>query len=349
MGRPKKKIIQKYNYYDAEGKRRCKTFTAYGDKELALKVAEFEMTLPKEGVPSMTILAAVNAYIDGKAPVLSPSTVRSYKGIVSARIENDKIASLYTRSLTLQDVQDWINREVMDNLSPKTVKDHTALLRSATKPYTFFDWDKLTLPQPKKYQGHTPNDDEIKTLIEYTRKQSDPTLYRAILLTTFGPLRRSEVCAITDKDIKGNDITIDKAVVRSDTGAWITKSTKTMDSTRTITYPDFVIKELKGITGRIVQCNPDALARRFERAVKFAKLPHIRFHDLRHYGASIMMYLVSQHTIESRGGWSTNSPVLRKIYQNTLKDKEREETEKINEYFKKFEAKAEANTSKTTV
>lgn len=338
----KKNAHYKYNYYDADGKRHCKTFTA-STRAKARQLSEEwedEYLNGKKRVP-MTVLCALNAYIDGKAPVLSPSTVRSYRGVVSARIEGRPIADIDVSDLTLSDVQKWVNSEVTDDLSPKSVKDHFSLLRSATKQMTRrLDWDAVALPQPRRFQGHTPTDAEIRQLLDYTRQQSDPTLYRAILLTAFGPLRRSEVCALTNKDIRGNAVTIDKALVRNDAGGWEIKTTKTIDSTRVIIYPDFVIRELSGISDRIVSCNPDALARRFERALKFAKLPHFRFHDLRHYGASIMMYMdgVSQRTIENRGGWSRNSPILRRIYQNTLADKERAETDKINAYFSQFEA-----------
>lgn len=338
----KKNAHYKYNYYDADGKRHCKTFTAPTKAKARQLSEEWEDEyLNGDKRVSMTVLNALNAYIDGKAPVLSPSTVRSYRGVASARFEGRPIADIDVSDLTLSDVQKWVNSEVTDDLSPKSVKDHFSLLRSATKPMTHrIDWDAIALPQQRKFQGHTPTDAEIRQLLDYTRRQSDPTLYRAILLTAFGPLRRSEVCALTNKDIRGNAVTIDKALVRNDAGGWEIKTTKTIDSTRVIIYPDFVIRELSGISDRIVSCNPDALARRFERALKFAKLPHFRFHDLRHYGASIMMYMdgVSQRTIENRGGWSRNSPILRRIYQNTLADKEKAETEKINSYFSQFEA-----------
>jgi hypothetical protein len=50
-----------------------------------------------------------------------------------------------------------------------------------------------------------------------------------------------------------------------------------------------------------------------------------------------MMYLgISQKTIESRGGWSTNSPVLKRIYQNQIDAEMQKETNKVLEHFSKF-------------
>ena len=339
----RKSATFKYNYYDETGRRRCKTFSAPTRAAARRLAEEWEDEHLRGGNHApMTIVAALNAFIDGKAPVLSPTTVRSYRGIVSSRFDGTELGDLEVSRLTLSDAQKWVNSGVVKGLSPKTVKDHLALFKSATKGLVRFNWDDVAIPQQRRFVGHTPTDDEIQTLLAYTRGQSDPTLYRAILLTAFGPLRRSETCAIRPEDIHGNAVTIDKAMVKDDSGSWVIKTTKTADSTRTIVYPDFVIREIANAEGPyVINCNPDALARRFERALRFAKLPHFRFHDLRHYGASIMMYMggISQRTIENRGGWSRNSPVLRQIYQNTLADKEAAETEKINLYFSQFEVK----------
>lgn len=317
----------KLNYYDETGKRRGKTFTARTKTLAHEKAEEWVKSNLKGNKRSSTVSQDILRYINEREPVLSPSTVRSYKGVLGI-IENQPIGDIITASLTLSDVQKWVNTMVMDNLSPKTVKDRYMLLKSATK----CDLD-VVLPQQKRYIGHTPTDEEIKKLIEYTKGQSDKTLYRAILLTAFGPLRRSETCAITDQDINGNQITINKALVQDEDGAWVIKTTKTVGSTRVITYPQTVIEALKGVEGRIVDCNPNALVRRFERALKFAKLPHFRFHDLRVYGASSMHSLnVPDIYVMQRGGWSTDY-VMRQVYFRAMSDEQQRQNEIINDHF----------------
>jgi len=336
-----KNVTYKFNYYDAEGKRRGKTFSA-PTRAKARRLAEEWQDEYLNGTQavSMTVLGALNAYIESKAPVLSPSSVRSYKALVKHRFTDAPIGGVEISRLTLSDVQEYVNSEQLDNLSPKTIKDHYCLLRAAVEAQKKYNWfDNVALPQLVKYQAHVPTDAEIKTLIDYTRGQADPTLYRAILLTAFAPLRRSEVCCIMDTDISGNKVTINKAMVKDDSEAWVIKTTKTVESTRTIIYPQFVIDEIKDIKGRIINCNPDALARRFERALKFAKLPHMRFHDLRVYGASIIHSLgISNVYLRQRGGWSTDS-VMQRVYIHAMEDINRVETEKINNHFSQFEAK----------
>lgn len=322
----------KLNYYDETGRRRGKTFTAR-TKTLAHEKAEEWIKYNLTGKrASMTVSKYILKYIQDREPVLSPSTVRSYKGVLRI-IETQPIGDILTPSLTLTDVQRWVNSMVMDNLSPKTVKGRYTLLKSALSGQCDIDFNDVVLPQQKKYIGHTPTDEEIKKLIEYTKKQQDPTLYRSILLSAFGLLRRSETCALTSDDIKGNQITINKALVQNEAGEWVIKPTKTVESTRVITYPDFVIDALKGVDGRIIDCNPNALVRRFERALKFAKLPKFRYHDLRHYGASIMHSLgVPDIYIMQRGGWSTDY-VMKRIYINSLSDEQKRQTEIVNKHF----------------
>ena len=62
----------------------------------------------------------------------------------------------------------------------------------------------------------------------------------------------------------------------------------------------------------------------FKRVLKNNNLPDMRFHDLRHYQASILHALgVPDKYIMQRGGWTTDS-TLKNIYQHTMADKQKE-------------------------
>lgn len=326
----------KLNYYDADGRRRGKTFTAR-TKTLARDLAREWLNIyqNKKG-PFMTLSEALDAFLNAKRAVLSPATLRSYEGMRKNHFHSIEKMDIY--ELRNADVQMWISDLVDAGLKPKTVRNCygflTAVLAMQDESIRF----NVKLPQKRPVDYYCPNDSDISILLEQIKRDGDSELLRAVLLAAFGPCRRSEVCAMTSDDIHGNIVTINKAVVKDSNGKWIVKPPKTSDSVRRIDYPDFVIKACAGINGPIIPHTPDYIGDKFRKTLKAAKLPHFRFHDLRHYGASIMAYMVSQSTIERRGGWHANSPVLKRVYQHAIEEKERQENEKINAYFEKFEA-----------
>ena len=109
-------------------------------------------------------------------------------------------------------------------------------------------------------------------------------------------------------------------MVRVSRGEWTIKTTKTVSSTREIIMPQFVINMLPH-TGKLVDVGaPDNISNRFARAIKKLKLENIRFHDLRHYAASIMHALnVPDQYIMQRGGWSSDK-TLKQVYRGTIND-----------------------------
>lgn len=327
-----KKIIQKIAYYDAEGKRRGKTFTASSTAEMAVKIAEWKSTCLIEKKPFMAVQDAVARYIDLKAATLSPSTVASYKDILRVHIKDTSIADLDAEKLSDSDVQLWVSDLAREGLSVKTIKNCYSLLRAAEKMFFKKNFD-VTTGQQTQPDLYCPSNDDIKKLLEWIRAHKRYDLERAVLLAAFGPMRRGEICALTDQDINGTVITVNKAVVRNENGGWELKAPKTLSSYRSLDMPGFVIDKLKGIDGKLIAYTPHSLGEAFREAVREAGLPHFRFHDLRHYAASIMNYNgISDKTIQARGGWATPH-VMKRIYQNKIDKETQRETDKINRYF----------------
>ena len=348
MTTKKKSARFTYNYYDETGRRRTKTFTA-DTKGAARRLSEaWEDEHLVDGKPAVSVSEALQRYIDAKRGVLSPSTIRLYESMQKKRFKS--IEDVAIRRLTKTVVQTWISELSASGLEPKSVRNYYGLLTAAVAMQDDTIRIHAQLPQPKKFESYCPSDADINALITQIQRNGDGELLRAVLLAAFGPCRRSEVCALTSDDIHGTTVYIRRAVVKDQNGSWVLKYPKTKDSYRKIVYPSFVTDLCKGIQGNIIQSTPDSIGDKFRDTLKQAGIRHFRFHDLRHYGASIMMYMgVSQRTIESRGGWSPNSPVLKRVYQNTIEEKERAENEKINQYFSRFEVNFEVKDAESTV
>lgn len=328
---PDKRIVKKKAYYDSDGKRRVKTFTAYSEDEMHDKISEWNHNRVKQKNGSMTVLGAVDGYIKLRESVLSPVTIKQYYSIRNTHIENDSIASMDIYDITQVHMQAWVN-SLAGKVSPKTVRNCYGFLRSAISMYRRLDFDSVRLPQPVRYQANTPGDAEVQAFIKYI-KDKDRNLYLSVLLAAFGPCRRSELCALDGSDVKGNRVTIHRAKVPAYGGGWAIKETpKTDASNRTIIFPDAVANELKGISGPIITCSPAHITKAFKKEWKHAGLPECRFHDLRHYCVSILHAIgIPDRYLMERGGWS--SDVMKRIYRDALDEEKKKQTAAINEHF----------------
>ncbi len=138
---------------------------------------------------------------------------------------------------------------------------------------------KVTLPAKKKAELYCPSDDDVRKLLNHIKGTE---LEIAVLLAAFGPLRRGEICALTDNDVHGNTIDVSRSMVKGADHEWYVKQPKTYGSYRSVEFPDFVIDKIKNIKGPLVKSNPDYITHRFGRVLKTIDIPHFRFHDLRH-------------------------------------------------------------------
>ncbi|MDE6601615.1 MAG: hypothetical protein K2K90_05540 [Lachnospiraceae bacterium] len=67
-----------------------------------------------------------------------------------------------------------------------------------------------------------------------------------------------------------------------------------------------------------------------------ANIEHFRFHDLRHYSASIRHALgIPDAYIMQEGGWKTDT-VLKSVYRHTMSDRQKEMADRANDHFSKL-------------
>lgn len=319
--------IRVYHYTDDKGKIHNKRFTADSKKEVTALAIEFQMNRDRMARKDITVAEAVESYIAQREPVLSPSTVRAYRAY--ARNQLEMIAPVRINSLSDDTLQYWINHLAADH-SPKYVTNvYNMVLASVRSFRRNFD-PEIKLPAKKKPELHTPTSADVEKLLQASKGTE---LHKAILLSAVGTLRRGEIAALDATDLVGNTLTIRSAVAIDSSRKRIRKSPKTYNSYRTVIIPSFVADEIRKEEGPLVDMDIEHISSSFYKLVRKLGLPPIRFHDLRHYSASIMhaLGIPDQYIIE-RGGWSGDG-VMKRIYRNTLDDQTKINNDRTNEYF----------------
>ena len=320
--------IQVYSHKE-NGKRKYISFTAPTKVEVNKMAADFQADKAVDKRPQdITVGQALKRYIDKRSNVLSPSSVRQYKSNLKyyKSIENIRIASL-----TCDNLQDLVN-ELSVGRNAKTVKDIYTLLMSAIHTYSDRSFKNVTLSEAKAPTYHLPTDNDINNLLS----KASPTLRLAILLASVGTLRRGEICALTYGDILHdfNAVYVNKNMVLGEDGWVLRDNTKTPASTRRVELPKHIIDMLgNGDPDELIlKVMPSTITSEFDELRDSLGL-QCRFHDLRHYAASILHAIgVPDAYIMERGGWGSDT-VLKRVYRNALSDKRIQFTNKANEYF----------------
>ena len=310
------------------GKLVKKSFTSEKKKQAEYMAAEWQIEIEEENaVENITLEQAYDKYIKMKNAVLSPSTIRGYEAL--KRNTFSEIMNFPILKITQSMIQIEVNKLAVDS-SPKYVRNAYGLLNAVLKTFRIDINLNITMPQKKKPELYIPDDNDIKTLLNSVKGQR---IEIPILLAAFGPMRRSEICALTSDDINGNIITVNKSMVMGDDKEWHIKAPKTFSSYRHIEYPDFVIERLQGIKGNLTDMTPSAITDAFQKILKKNNLPSFRFHDLRHYAVSTLHSInVPDKYIMARGGWATNH-TMNNVYNHILQSKKDELSQKITSHF----------------
>lgn len=269
---------------------------------------------------------ALESYIADREPVLSPATIREYR----RNIKNyNDIKNIVLDQLSQEQIQTHINHFAA-NHSPKSVRDHHGIISAVMKVYRPEFALNTVLPQKKKPNLYIPSDKDIAAIVK-TAAGTDMEL--PILLAAFGPMRRGEICALTSDNISGNRVHVCRNMVLNSNKEFIIKQPKSYAGDRYIDYPDFVAEKFHNIKGNITQLNPNMITSRFNHVLINSGVPHFRFHDLRHYCASIMHAIgVPDAYIMERGGWGNDS-TLKEVYRHAMDEKSKEMSNKANSYF----------------
>lgn len=195
--------------------------------------------------------------------------------------------------------------------------------------------------------------------LNYTSLLQDEYCHIAYVLAIFTGMRRGEVLGLrwTDINFDKKLLQVVQTVYRTNGQKPSIQTPKTANSTRPITLPDNVIDELKAhkakqnqlrlLYGSAYQDNglvcpnpngapmdPRLLFGHFKKCAKAVGLPDIRFHDLRHTHATIMLQLGEHPKVVSERLGHSNINITLNTYSHVLPTMQEDAARRLFEAFK---------------
>ena len=342
---------------DANGKRKRQYLYDTNKGRLKLKIAELESSLSKNAfvIPSKTLYNDfVDVWFDTIKPTVDEATAQMY-GYNIDKIKN------YFAGYKLQDIKPLnisaFYAEMLKTLKKNTVRKIHALVKKSfekaliNRLIHFNPAIGVDVPNKEKYQIADINTDNFNKLVDATKN----TFWEMpITLAALMGLRRGEVLGLrwSDVDMKSKILHVRQAYAVRQGGCKF-KAPKNDGSYRRIVIQDSVIEIFKRhkmwqfqnrrknwVDNNLVVCyrtgtphRPDDFSSDFKEMLERFEIPHIRFHDLRHFNATMMLKLgISDKMAQA---WLGHKQVatLHEIYQHVLTEMEIEAAEKLNTVF----------------
>ena len=319
--------VKVYSHTSSDGKKHYESFTAPTKNEAEMKAAKFAYDNDRKRSADLTAKEAMEKYMEENKNILSESSLYGYE-LAYNRLEffyNKRI-----RKLNSSDMQALISTLIDKGYSPKTIKNTYGFLKTSIAFCGIEQTFRVHLPSTVSKPLNSPENEQIVALYN----NATDRMKIAILLGCLS-LRRGEIAALKYKDLENGVIYVHADMVWGRDREWHYKDTpKTDASNRYVKLPNMLL-EMIG-TGNpeayILDVKPNAIGNAFLRLKKKVGVD-IRFHDLRHYFASIAKVIgVPDNYTANLGGWRNGSKVLKETYQNNIVSMNDYYADKINEH-----------------
>ena len=236
-------------------------------------------------------------------------------------------------------IQKYHADKLSEGLSPNTVIKHHAIMRTSlqqaykAKLVRENVADLVEKPKRAKYHGSFYNADELNKLLAVAK---GTTIETPVFLAAYFGLRRSEIIGLRWEavDFVSKTVTVKHKVVRAKLDGKMTiqatDELKTQSSYRVLPLNDTLLAYLKDVKSKQESnrkrngnshnheyddyvcvnemgdlINPDYVTSTFEKIIKNNGLKPIRFHDLRHSCASLLLAL--GYSMKDIQGWLGHS------------------------------------------
>lgn len=265
------------------------------------------------------------SYLKRVEPELQKNAIVSYRSMTNGKIRRyfQRRPQLTVGNLKPQDIQDFYQSLFADGVVANTVIHYHALLRRAFQQAFKEEridanpFDRVGRPKKNKFHGENYTQEELLTLLHLARGD---VIYPAILLAGAMGLRRSEALGVrwSRIDWEKRTVLLDTKIVEyRENGKKKVEPVEEMknkSSRRTLPLPDPVVemlqvqKEHREVYRKMFQgsynaqyldyvcvnqlgelLRPSYVTDHFRELLEKYGLRHIRFHDLRHTFASLLI------------------------------------------------------------
>lgn len=310
----------------SEGANKTKVNKAFREV-VAQYEQEYWENLEREGRPpsDIPVYRYLVEFLKRVEPELQKNTIVSYRSMTNGKIRRyfQRRPQLTVGNLKPQDIQDFYQSLFADGVVANTVIHYHALLRRAFQQAFKEEridanpFDRVGRPKKNKFHGENYTQEELLTLLHLARGD---VIYPAILLAGAMGLRRSEALGVrwSRIDWEKRTVLLDTKIVEyRENGKKKVEPVEEMknkSSRRTLPLPDPVVemlqvqKEHREVYRKMFQgsynaqyldyvcvnqlgelLRPSYVTDHFRELLEKYGLRHIRFHDLRHTFASLLI------------------------------------------------------------
>ncbi|WP_424475039.1 tyrosine-type recombinase/integrase [Oceanobacillus kimchii] len=346
---------------NVNGKRKQKKKRGFKTKKDAQKaLIEAEHTLLKDGMfyePSnMLYEDFITQWLNDKKTTLKNSTLNTYKWLITNYIIPN-LGNIELSKLSPIIVQQFYNSLINERIISRqnVQKIHSIINNSLDKA---LKWNLVNknvaklVDRPKAFKRELIvwNEEEVKIFLEVAIKSR---YYIAYLLALSTGMRQGEILALKWANLELKNKSLSVTHTLSHDGKEILPGAKTRSSLRSIYLPDKTINALEEHRANInsekqyadilykdndlivctnigTPCNPRNLLRSFYSLIEKSKVPKIRFHDLRHTHATLLLKQgVNPKIVAERLGHS-NIHITLDLYSHVIPSMQQESANKLN-------------------
>ncbi|MBO8170210.1 MAG: site-specific integrase [Thermoanaerobacteraceae bacterium] len=297
-------------------------------------------------------------------PNQTPNTYESYERNVLKHIV-PALGNIHLSKLTPLHLQQFYSRSLQEGrlngkggLSNKTVLYFHRIIHSALEQAV--KWQLVSKnvsravepPKPKKYKPTTLTDTQVLKLLQVAE---NTPIYIPVLLGISTGMRRGEVLGLMwkDTDLENGVVRVTQSLAPTKEGLKFIPP-KSEKSCRTISLPPSVVNTLEKHKlqqaknklrlgdayqdNNLVCCypdgkpiNPGTFSHQFKNLLEKNELPSIRFHDLRHSHASLLVKQGVQPKIISERLGHITIAITMDIYSHVLQETDKETANQFDE------------------